>query len=203
MKKHKEPIAELPEEKPEKVKVKRTFSRRFYILLSSGVVSVVGIGLFVLYYFSLNIVMGVGGFVAVVAGVFTFRHYWLQDGGGSIVHLGGQKLDSDVNSMNIYSDRLEFAEVYEPKGFPWQCLNDNKTYFVNIWDEAARKLVPFILPDQQYCDPIVFAQRVLGLPAHKKIFERKPKLMQKLKTALLVVAILIVWLLILTTTGGA
>ena len=83
-----------------------------------------------------------------------------------------------------------------------KCVGLKGNYFVNIWDEASKRLIPFVLPDQQYCDPIVFAQRVLGLPAHKKIFERKPKLLQRLKTALLVIAIGIVWLLILTTTGS-
>ena len=82
------------------------------------------------------------------------------------------------------------------------CVNLKKSFYVNIEDAASKKLVPFVLPDQQYYDPNVFAQRVLGLPAHRKIFERKLKLMQKLKTALLVMAIGIVWLLILTTGGG-
>ena len=96
-----------------------------------------------------------------------------------------------------------FENVYEPQGFPMTCLNDKKKYYVNIQDPTGKSkgLVPFVLPDQQYYDPGVFAERVLELPAHQKIFTRKPNLFQKIKTGLLVLAIGIVWLLILTTTG--
>ncbi len=119
-----------------------------------------------------------------------------------MVHIGGAKKDDSANSLNLYQDKVEFANVKDPQGFPYLCVNLNKRFYVNIWDTGRDELVPFVLPDQQYCDPLVLGQRILGLPAHRKIFARKPKLIQKLKTVLLVTAIGIIWLLILTTTGG-
>lgn len=196
-----EPSA-VPAPEAEKVKAKKTYTPRFYMMILSGGVSILGLVLFVIYFFTNNVVIGAPGIIMTVVGIFAFRYYWKQEGNISVEHIGGKKKAETFNSLNIHSDRIEFENVYEPDGFPMQCLNDNRKYFVNIWDEKKHSLVPFILPDQQYYDPIVFAQRVLGLPAHKKIFERKPKLLQKLKTALLVLAIGIVWLLIMTTTGG-
>lgn len=191
------------EEKAEGVKVKKVYTPRFYMMMLSGVASVAGLGLLVLYYFILNIIMGVGGFVMVVAGIFAFRHYWQTPGGISVDHIGGKKSDDSANCLNIYRDRIVFEAMPKPEGFPMLCMDLKKSYYVNIEDMSSGQLMPFILPDQQYYDPDVFAQRVLGLPAHRKIFERKLKLMQKLKTVLLVMAIGIVWLLILTTTGGS
>ena len=183
------------------VKTKKVFTPRFYMMILSGVVFVAGLGLFVIYFRTLNVVFGLPGFVMIGGGIFAFLHYWKSEGNLAIEHIGGAKKDI-VNSLNIYPDKIVFEDVYEPQGFPMLCVNLKKKFYVNIEDLATKKLIPFILPDQQYCDPNVFAQRVLGLPAHRKIFERKPKLLQRLKTALLVIAIGIVWLLILTTTGA-
>ena len=203
MKKSKEKKQVEPEEEvqPEKVKVKKVYTFRFYMMILSAVVAAVGLGLFVIYFRTLNVVLGAPGIIMIAVGIFAFRYYWKKEGDIAIEHIGGKKEDI-VNSLNIYPEKIEFADVYEPKGFPLLCENLRKKFHVNIWDEASKRLIPFILPDQQYCDTGVFAQRVLGLPAHRKIFERKPKLLQKLKTDLLVLAIGIVWLLILTTTGG-
>ena len=138
----------------------------------------------------------------MVGGGVLFKHYWGKAGKVVIEHIGEIKKEQ-VNSLCIYPDKIIFENTTgEKAGFPWQCLNDKKNYFVLKWDEAINRLIPFTLPDQQYYDPSVFAERVLELPAHQKIFTRKPKLLQRLKTALLVLAIGIVWLLILTTTGG-
>jgi len=202
MKKHKPEENQQPEEKQiEGAKVRKVYTPRFYLMILSAITFFVGIGLFVIYYFSLNMVFGVSGVVMAVGSIFVFRYYWKKEDSLSVEHIGGVQKDK-ANSLNIYPDKVEFANVYEPEGFPMQCVNLRKKFYVNIWDEASKKLVPFVLPDQQYYDPKVFAQRVLGLPAHRKLFERKPKLLQKLKTALLVCAIGIVWLLILTTTGA-
>ena len=192
---------EEEEARSKNIKTKKTYTPRFYMMVLSGIGSIVGVVLLVIYFQTLNVIIGLPGVIMVVAGLFTFRHYWQSEGNLSVEHVGGKKKDEIANSLNIYSDRIEFANVEEPLGFPLTCINLKKKFHVNIWDEAITKLVPFVLPDQQYCDPGVFAQRVLGLPAHRRIFERKPKLLQKLKTALLVIAIGIVWLLILTTTG--
>ena len=195
----------LMEEQPEKPKVKKRYTRRFYMMILGGVVAVIGLAFFALYFFTLNMVLGLPGVIMVAFGFFLFRYYWKKEDDIAIEHLGGEKKVESANSLTIYPDRVVFENVYEPQGFPMTCLNDKKKYYVNIQDPTGKSkgLMPFVLPDQQYYDPMVFAQRVLGLPAHRKLFERKPKLLQKLKTALLVLAIGIVWLLILTTTGEA
>jgi len=192
---------EKEEARAKGVKVKRVYTPRFYLMILSGVVVLAGLGLFAIYFKTLNIVMGLPSIIMIAAGLFALRHFWKEGGNISVEHIGGEKKDI-ANSLNIYRDKIEFDNVYEPEGFPMLCINLRKKFYVNKWDEVEQKLVPFVLPDQQYCDPIIFAQRVLGLPAHRKIFERKPKLLQRLKTALLVLAIGIVWLLILTTTGS-
>lgn len=186
------------------LKVKKVYTLRFYMMILSGGATVLGAAFFVIYFITTNMALGAIGAIVFGVGILTFRYYWKKEGSISIEHIGGVKGEKDinVNSLTIYQDKVVFEDVYNPEGFPMLCLNDNRKYFVNIQDEKTKRLGPFVLPDQQYYDPIVFAQRVLGLPAHKKIFERKPKLIQKLKTALLVLAIGIVWLLILTTTGG-
>lgn len=194
---------EKEEKKAKGIKVKKVYTPRFYIMILSGVVSASGLVLFIIYTNTLNIVFGLPGIIMVVGGIFVLQHYWRKGEGISIEHLGGMGKSDTANSLNLYPDKVLFENVDKPVGFPWSCAGLKGKYYVNIWGKLEEKLVPFVLPDQQYCDPIVFAQRVLGLPAHRKIFERKPKLLQRLKTALLVIAIGIVWLLILTTTGGS
>lgn len=188
---------------PDKTIVKKTFTTRFYMMVLSAAASIAGLGLFILYFKTTNIIIGLPGVVLMVAGIFALRHYWKKEGDMSIDKLGGKKKTVQYNSLVIRRDKITFEDMANPEGFPMQCLNDNKNYFVYIQNLKTEALAPFVLPDQQYMDPQEFAQRVLGLPAHRKIFERKPKLMQKLKTALLVLAIGIVWLLIMTTTGGS
>jgi len=190
------------EAKANREKVKKTYTPRFYLMVLSGATTIAGVVLFVFYFKTLNVALGLPGFILAAGGLFAFMHYWKQAEGISVEYLGALAQDEIANSLCIYPDKILFENINEPEGFPMKCEGLKGNFYVNIWDKAVNKLVPFILPDQQYCDPDVFAQRVLGLPAHKKIFERKPKLLQRLKTALLVLAIGIVWLLILTTTGG-
>ena len=139
----------------------------------------------------------------IAGGGLLFYFYWGKYESITVTEFKGGASKQQVNSMNLYSSPLmiKFEELVNPEGFPWECINDGRMYFVNAWDPKSKCLIPFQLPDQQFMDPKEFAQRVLELPVHKKIFERKPKLLEKLKTALLVLAIGIVWLLILTTTG--
>lgn len=194
---------QVEEIKAEKVRSKRTYTLKFYMMIISGASTIIGTGMFILYFFSLNKIIGVPGIFMAIAGVFVFNYYWKKEESIAVDHLDGIKRKHTSNSLCIYPSKVVFEDVYQPSGFPWTCENDGKKYYVNIQESLEKKnLVPFILPDQQYCPPEYLAQRVLGLPAHKKIFESKPKLIQKLKTMFLVLAIGIVWLLILTTTGG-
>lgn len=211
MKKKEEKIIEdkLEELKPEVVSgkaalpvVKKRYSLRLFALAGSSVLAVAGLAMFVIYMNTLNMALGAVSVPMMVAGAVVFKYYWGKTG-DLVTEQIGKPAQEQVNSLCIYPDKIVFEDVYEPKGYPWQCTNDNKKYYVNIWSEVKKALIPFVLPDQQYYDPAVFAERVLALPAHRKIFERKETMFHKLKTGLLVLTIGIIIFLILTTTGGA
>lgn len=204
MKKKKE--NEQPETKDAHLpQVKKTYSLRLLMLFGSGTLAVVGLAMFIVYFFTQNMVIGAPSIFMMGGGFFIFRYFWARTEDVVTEHIGEVK-KGQVNSLCIYEDKLVFEDVANPAGYPWECLDDHKKYYINIWGTAwgqgIQELVPFVLPDQQYYDPIVFAERVLALPAHRKIFMRKEKLLQKLKTVMLVAAIGIVWLLIITTTGS-
>lgn len=188
-------------EKAESPKFKKTFTLRMVMLIIAGGITIAGAIMFAIYFKTQNVTVGGPSILMIGGGIILFKYYWGKADDVAIQHLGAVN-KKQVNSMNLYPKKIGFEDLLEPEGFPWQCLNDKKYYFVNIMDEATNRLIPFVLPDQQYYDPGVFAERVLELPAHQKIFARKPSLFQKMKTGLLVIAIGIVWLLILTTTGG-
>lgn len=183
-------------------KVKKRYTLRLPMLILSGTAAIGGLALFVIYFFTANISIGAPSVFMMAGGFFAFKYYWSKSDDVVTEHIG-EVSKVQVNSLCIYPDKVVFEDVHKPEGFPWECINDHKKYFVNIWDLATNRLVPFALPDQQYYDPVVFAERVLALPAHRKIFRKKEQLLQKIKTALLVVTILIVFFLILTTTGNS
>lgn len=186
-------------EKPELPKVKKTYGKRAFILGISGFVTLVGAIFLIFYIFNMNMIMGAAGVIFLFAGVLTFYYYWQQQKDISISYVG-EVPKEQVNSMSLYPDMIKFENIYEPGGFIWHCIDDGKPYYVNILE--GKKLVPYVLPDQQYYDPNVFAQRVLTLPAHRKLFTRKQDLFQKLKPFMAALIGVGLWILILTTTGG-
>lgn len=200
----KQPKANKTEEKKQEEsnlpQVKKKYSLRLFMLIISGLSTAAGAVLFGFYFMTTNMAFGLPSVFMVGGGIFAFRYYWSHTDDVITEHIGVVS-KVQVNSMCIYQDRVIFEDVASPEGYPWECMNDHKKYYVNIWDLIEKKLVPFTLPDQQYYDPVVFAERVLALPAHRKIFRQREKLFQKIKTALLVVGILVVWLLIMTTSG--
>lgn len=114
-----------------------------------------------------------------------------------------QKIDnSPKNCMNIYPDKIVFENMPDKslEGQPWKCENDGRSYYVHIWNEEDKRLREFKLPDQAYMDPQVFAERPLELPAHRRIFRQKQTLLQQLSPIMVLGAIVIVWILIITTT---
>jgi hypothetical protein len=152
-----------------------------------------------------NELLGIITLAGVFGGSFGVKRYWQN------AFQGETKIDiikpvakGPANCLCIYPDKVVFDNVASPEGQPYQCLNDNKHYYINIWDEAIKRLVPFVLPDLQYYTPQLFAERVLELPAHRRIFRRRENLLQKLSPFILLVVIGVLWLLIMTTTtpGG-
>ena len=187
---------------PQQAKVKRRFTFRFYMLIAGGIISTLGLVCFVIYFRTLNMMFGFPSIPLMGGGGFLLYFYWGKYEGITVAEFAGGTSKKQVNSMNLYASMvIQFEDMAKPEGFPWECINDGKMYFVNEWDVEHNQFAPFKLPDQQFMDPGEFAKRVLELPAHRKIFVRKPKLFEKLKTGLLVIAIGVVWLLILTTTG--
>ncbi|KKL71667.1 hypothetical protein LCGC14_2092630 [marine sediment metagenome] len=183
--------------------VKKAFTRKAVMLAASGLVFALGLTGFIIYIRTMNMGLGTVGIFMMIPSAFIFKYYLSKSTDVLVTEHLGKPLKEQVNSLCIYPGKVLFEDVASPDGFPWECTNDGKKYFVNIWDVATRRLIPFTLPDQQFYDPGVFAERVLALPAHRKIFARKPTLFQALKTGLLVVTIGIMFVLILTTTGGA
>ena len=184
-----------PPEKPV-VNIKRTGN--MMMLLISGAIAGVGLILFIAYFFTLNMVMGAPGVILTAAGLIWFFRI-LKKGGDTVAKHIGETPKAQVNSLCLYPYEVKFEDVYNPAGQLMKCRNDGKYYHVNI-QNRDNKLVAFMLPDTQYMDPEVFAQRVLELPAHRKIFTRRQDLFQKLKPLFIILGIIIVWILILTTT---
>lgn len=201
-KENKEPA--VPEEY-KKPAVTRTYSKRLVMLVVSGLMVLLGVGSFILYMFNTNMIIGVPGVIIGVTGVFLLKHYWGQSKDAIVTHIG-EPTKVEVNSLTIYRDRVVFENIYKPGGFLWKCINDGKHYFVN-WEvdgvkKGTKAIAPFVLPDQQYYDPQVFAERVLTLPAHRKLFTRKVDLIHKLRPVILGVIAIGVAILIIVTTGG-
>ena len=183
--------------------VKKRFTQKAIVLASSGLLLVGGFICFVIYMNTGQMLLGTVGILVMVPSAALFKYFWGKSTDVLVIEHIGKPLQEQVNSLCIYPDKVIFENVDKPEGYPWECTNDSKKYFVNIWDVKDKILKQFILPDQQFYDPGVFDERVLALPAHRKIFARKPTLFQALKTGLLVVAIGIMFVRILTTTGGA
>ena len=203
---------EDPPAAPRTPKVKKRLTSHAIMLTLSAAGAVFGAMGTVIYFFSQNMIIGAPAVIIGVAGIIAFKYYWGKGGEMSTEQHEGVP-QTQVDCLNIYRDVLVFenwhGEKAEPGGYIWQCLNDKKHYYVNTHEQTkamadTRQLSPFVLPDQLYYDPEVFAERVLELPAHRQAMKRKEKASQVIKTALLVVTIVILFFLILVTTptGG-
>lgn len=182
-------------------KITKNYGKRAVMLGISGFVALLGIIGAIYYVFSMNMLIGAPSVIMLFAGGLTFYYYWSKQKEIRVRHVGDVPTEQ-VNSLTLYPDIIKFENVNDPEGFIWHCIDDGKPYYVNIWNEKEKRIQPFILPDQQYYDPGVFGQRVLALPAHRKIFTRRADLMQKLKPAIAALVGVGIWILIMTTTGG-
>jgi len=180
----------------------KTNLRKYKIVLPiAGIV--IGILLGVLFFAAdLSGIVFVIAILMIVVSSILLKKWWGSIGDDeSRVIVTDEKVPSGrVNSMNIYPDKIVFDEVAEPKGQPWKCENDGKSYFIHILDEEAELLKEFQLPDQAYMDPQLLASRVLELPAHRRIFRRKQTLLQQLSPMMAALGVIIMWIIIITTT---
>lgn len=182
-------------------KVTKSYPHRTMMLILSGAVLLVGAALAVIYVFTMNLALGFVGIPFLFAGGLGFYYYWSQSKDIQVKYVGDVPT-GQVNALVIYQDGIKFQNVANPQGFVWYWIDDGKPYYL-YWDNpSTKKLEPYVLPDQQYYDPQVFAERVLTLPCHRKIFMRRSDLMQKLKPFIAALIGAALWILIITTTGG-
>lgn len=189
--------------------VTKHYTLRGVMLGVSVVGGLVAIGAFALYFTTQNMVAGAGGVILGFASAISFKYFWDKQDSIKTEHIG-KVPTKKTDCLNIYLDEIVFEDFPgtngdKPKGFLWESDNDHKKYWVNFGKGTkaeGSELMPFVLPDQQYYDPTVFATRVLELPAHRRIFRRREKIGETIKTALLVLTIGIIWILIITTTGA-
>jgi len=177
--------------------------RGIHYLVAAITCGLAGIGLFIGYFITLNMLFGYV-FIAPMLAAWWFYHKYKKSREEAVeeaIYSTKPVATGQVNSMNIYpadEGGVVFENTAKPEGQPKICENDGKPYFVHIWDIATKRLRPFMLPDTQYYDPRVFAERVLELPAHRRIFQRKQTVMQKLKPAILFLLIIALWIANLT-----
>lgn len=193
----------MPNKDENKPQVTRSIPK--HTLYKAGAIGMIVIGLvfFMLYFFSQNMLIAAPGLILI--GIGAVALYFLKDRKHDYVvqHVGKKKRAQSANCLNMYLGVISFEEMPNPEGFIQKCRNDNEYYYVNWQPPNTSKIIPFVLPDQQFLDPEILAQRVLELPAHQKIFRRKMDTIQKLRPVFIIGAIIIMWVIIMTTTGGA
>lgn len=164
--------------------------------------------------------------LAVFGGGYSIYHFFESNNGGSpnAVFIPeynsertGQSKDvlpagplGEQNCLNIYAQKGDDGKVYpqkiafeymkHPVGQLQQCTNDGKWYHVQIWDIGKERLKPFLLPDSQYFDPREFAN-VIKMPAHRKLFEKHPSLLQKIAPAIMLLACIIMGFVLIAVNG--
>lgn len=189
--------------------VKRKFTKRAFILGAGSIMLIIGLVGFIIYMGNLNMVVGMFSILLGIGGAVLVYIYWNKKDDVLVRESVGKQITKQVNCMDIYQDRVVFEDYTPddgeaPDGFPMTCRNDRKKYWVNLsldkWNIKQTGLKIFSLPDFQYYDPALFATRVIELPAHRRVMKRRGKMPEVVKTILLVVGIVAVWILILTTT---
>jgi hypothetical protein len=181
--------------------VKKTFGKRAMMLSIFGGLAFIGIILLLVYVLSGNNLFY--GFMAIpllFTGGLGFYYYWNQSKDLQVRYVG-EVPTGQVNSLTIYPDKVIFENINDPEGFVWHWIDDGKPYYLNWWNPTIKRIEPYKLPDQQYYDPEVFAQRVLMLPCHRKIFARRQDILNKLKPVFAGLVGVGLWILILTTTA--
>lgn len=186
-------------------------TRRLMLLALSGAMVLIGVIMFIAYMLNPEI-MVIGGAGVFVLGIGAVGVWYFWKGGGDLVKTSvssKKPKTGDANSLILKGNVCKFENLYvkegqELPGTERRCRNDNRFYHVLLDDSKKEKpeYKAFELPDQQYYDPTVFAERVLDLPAHRKIFTRREGMGQYIKTGLLLVAMAIVGIVMIASSGG-
>lgn len=214
------PILEVPIEiQKDKVKqlpkAKMPLSKRSLAFIGGGLgIFVIGLGFGVAWYvlYRDNIWGVLPALLFILGGLWlAFYHATTTLQRNDVIIIDGkpsEKPKAQVNSLSLYHDRLLFEDVPNPEGQPWRWRQDGRSYFVlkeQVADEKTNEykgtLKAFNLPDQMYYDPKTFAERVLELPAHRRVMRRKEKLLEQLKPVFVAIMIVVVGILMVMTTG--
>lgn len=206
-------------------KIKRPNVNRYWVWLGGGLFCVLMVFVLGAYWFAHPDNKFVGVLVAIMAVVgFIIIRRQIKNRHDIKAHEVAVNIaDSDVkgvakvkrngaqpNSLNIYGVKYEdkvmplklaFENVYNPEGQPQHCLNDNKDYFVHIYDVSTKKLKPFMLPDSRFIDPAVMAT-FLEQPAQTKYLRHRETLMKYIGPGLLLVANVGAFITIIAMSGG-
>lgn len=199
MAKKSKPVEKAPEAEKAPIPVKPRNKGLIYLILCI-VFLAASVGIFILYVITLQMFLGYLFVPPIGLAVFFYWRFKKKtEQVADLAYYGEKPLKLQVNSLNIYPPEkggVLFEDTAKPEGQPWICDNDGKPYFIHCWNS---KLSEFMLPDQVYCDPKYFGQRVLSLPAHRRLFVRKESLLKKASPFILLLVILAGWILILTT----
>lgn len=97
--------------------------------------------------------------------------------------------------------KIDFDYTDRPLGQPKKCRNDGKFYYIERLNPTNGVWGQFALPDKMiYFDPREYAN-AFGLPAHRKLYQNKPSLMQKIAPIFLVVGLIITSIAMIAIVG--
>jgi len=167
-----------------KPRIKKRGGRRWWLVGIGVVVLVLAYWLMTLYGQNReSMALGLVAILSLGGGGFAIYQGFKTKTVGVILTPGGGKVAIvlDANCLNIYPDHLEFAKLPDKEllGQPQRCHNDNKFYYVHIWEKEKDKLKAFMLPDTTYRDPREFANN-LNIPAHRELVKGEVSLVQKI-----------------------
>jgi hypothetical protein len=165
------------------------------------IAAAVSFGFMLLWFkYSTSIILGI---IFLASGGLSYWLFWRAINRFSDdVILVKEKVEKkkQLNSLLISLGNVMFKDLPNPSGQPQRCRNDNKKYYVMMEQkDHPETTIPFVLPDQQYIDPELFAQRVIMLPRHRKLFTRKVKPATLFSMGALCVSLLIGGIILLAT----
>lgn len=120
-----------------------------------------------------------------------------------------QAIKKRVNTMGIFVKKdidgkyvpfaIRFYHLKNPSGRLRLCENDNKRYYVKMFDTENRRMVDLTLPDTVYVLPRKYAAIPLTMPHDKEYWKQPAPLWQKLAPGIMVLVIIIEWIFAITT----
>ena len=195
----------MKEEKGKQRKIKIIPGRQLLYVIGGVASFGAGIGFGFLWFQSQNVVLALLTILPIGLGILLVIKSFQTGDEGIILTPEGSVASGVANSLNIYAktdtetkavipERITFETMDKPEGHPQRCRNDNKYYYVHIFDILKGKLVPFKLPDAKFCPPTQLRISAT-MQANQAYFQPIPNLFQKVAPWLLVVVIVVLVLL--------